>query len=342
MFMWTAFILCSGAIFYSGSRLSHYGDIIAEKTGMGRTWIGVALIASVTSLPELITGISSVTISGAPNIAAGDVLGSCVFNILILALLDAATPSSLPISSQAHQGNIISAAFGIVLLSITALGLYMSSHGTFAIASSIGFYTLLIIPVYFLAMRLVFYYERRSYNAMLKDRGREKKYAHISTATAAYNYAMHAGVVVIAAAFLPYIGVTLAKTTGLGQTFIANILIAFTTSLPEIVVSAAAIRIGAVDLAIGNLFGSNLFNIFILALDDIFYYKGPLLAAVETNHIVSAISAIVMTSIAAIGLTYRASKKQLPVAWDAMAIMVVYILNLLVLFFLRMGPVAGH
>nr|NIR15893.1 hypothetical protein [Desulfobacterales bacterium] len=71
-------------------------------------------------------------------------------------------------------------------------------------------------------------------------------------------------------------------------------------------------------------------------------YKGPLLAAVETNHIVSAISAIVMTSIAAIGLTYRASKKQLPVAWDAMAIMVVYILNLLVLFFLRMGPVAGH
>ncbi|MFH1702279.1 MAG: hypothetical protein ABIB41_02445 [Nitrospirota bacterium] len=59
--LWLGFIVCTSLIFYSGSKLSKYGDIIAEKTGLGRTWIGLVLMASVTSLPELVTGISSVT-----------------------------------------------------------------------------------------------------------------------------------------------------------------------------------------------------------------------------------------------------------------------------------------
>jgi len=86
MFIWFAFIICTSLIVYSGTKLAKYGDIIAEKTGLGRAWIGLMLMASVTSLPELVTGISSVTFAGVPDIAAGDVLGSCVFIMLILAL----------------------------------------------------------------------------------------------------------------------------------------------------------------------------------------------------------------------------------------------------------------
>lgn len=93
MLLWIEFIACTLAIVYSGIRLSRYGDIIAEKTGLGRAWIGVVLMASVTSLPELVTGISSVTYAGVPDIAVGDVIGSCVFNMLILAILDATQDS---------------------------------------------------------------------------------------------------------------------------------------------------------------------------------------------------------------------------------------------------------
>ena len=88
MILWLLFVACTGAIVYSGTKLAKYGDIIAEKTGLGRTWIGVVLMASVTSLPELATGISSVTYAGVPDIAGGDIVGSCVFNMLILACLD--------------------------------------------------------------------------------------------------------------------------------------------------------------------------------------------------------------------------------------------------------------
>src|SRR3972149_3233117 len=88
MLLWLGFIACTSVIVYSGTRLSKYGDIIAEKTGLGRTWAGVVLMPSVTSLPELVTGISSVTCADVPDIAVGDILGACVLNMLTLSLLD--------------------------------------------------------------------------------------------------------------------------------------------------------------------------------------------------------------------------------------------------------------
>src|ERR671924_1870012 len=99
MWIWIQFGLCTAIILVAGTQLSKYGDIIAEKTGLSRTWVGVILMASVTSLPELITGISSVTVYDLPNIAAGDVIGSCMFNILIIALLDYKIDAT-PLSAQ--------------------------------------------------------------------------------------------------------------------------------------------------------------------------------------------------------------------------------------------------
>ena len=83
------FTACSSIIIFSGSKLSIYGDKIAEITGLGKAWLGLILMASVTSLPELITGISAVSIINAPDLAAGDIFGSCMFNLLILSVLDA-------------------------------------------------------------------------------------------------------------------------------------------------------------------------------------------------------------------------------------------------------------
>src|SRR3989304_7841241 len=127
MLLWLGFIACTAVIVYSGTRLSRYGDVIAEKTGLGRAWIGVVLMASVASLPELVTGITSVTYANVPDIAVGDLLGSCVFNIFILAFLDAFY-KPMPISAKANPGHVLSAGFGILLLSIIAFSLYAHSH----------------------------------------------------------------------------------------------------------------------------------------------------------------------------------------------------------------------
>jgi len=87
---------------------------------------------------------------------------------------------------------------------------------------------------------------------------------------------------------------------------------------------------------VGNLLGSNIFNILILALDDFFFTRGPILSFVSPHNIVSAISAIAMTVIAIIGLTYRAEKKPLYfMAWDSMGIVAVYIVNMMLLYRMR-------
>jgi cation:H+ antiporter len=332
MILWLGFIVCTLVIVFSGTRLSKYGDIIAEKTGLGKAWIGVVLMASVTSLPELATGISSVTYADVPNIAIGDILGSCVFNILIFALLDALYRIT-PISAKAHQGNVLSAGFGILLISIVAISLFLGKYISPLVW--IGPYSLFFVVIYFVAMRLVFSYEKRQISIFMKEKTVEFKYKNISTKTAIVNYSINAIVVIIAASFLPKIGEGIAETTGLGQTFVGNIFIALSTSLPEVVVSITAIKIDAIDLAIGNLFGSNIFNIFILAIDDIFFIKGPLLSFANPNHIISALSAIAMTTIAIVGLTYRAERKPLFLAWDSIGIVTVYFVNLMSLYMLK-------
>jgi len=137
---------------------------------------------------------------------------------------------------------------------------------------------------------------------------------------------------VAAAIYLPSIGEKIAHETGLGETFVGSIFIALATTLPELTVSLTAYRIGAVDMAVGNLFGSNLFNMNILALDDVFYVAGPLLNYVSANHLVSVIGNISMTAVAVIGLTFRATRKRFFLSWDALAIAGIYVVTTFLLY----------
>ena len=142
MMTWLQFIGITMVIFSAGSKLSKYGDVISEKTGMGRTWIGLVLMASVTSLPELITGFSSVVVFDLPDIAAGDLLGSCMFNLLILAAMDFACGGK-PISSRTSRNQLLPAGFGILLLGVANLSIVSNEKipalGWFGMSSLILF-----------------------------------------------------------------------------------------------------------------------------------------------------------------------------------------------------------
>jgi cation:H+ antiporter len=321
-------LACAAVIFIAGYKLCYYSDIIAEKIGLGRTWVGVVLLASTTSLPELMTGISSVALADVPNIAAGDALGSCVFNILIIALLDLMS-GKLPLSARAHQGQVLTAGLGIFMLGLVAISLDVG--GRMPSFGWVGVNSVVLLLLYLAAMRMVFTYEKRriaEFVATVQD----TLHTDISTSRAGAMYALNAIFIVGAATYLPYVGEEIARTTDLGQTFVGSVLIAISTSLPEVVVSLSALRMGAVDMAFGNVFGSNLFNIAILGIDDLFYTKGVLTSHISSSHSIPAITAITMTAIAIVGLTYRATRKQLLLAWDSLAIIAVYLYGLLALY----------
>lgn len=318
------FLIAAAIIVMSGSRLSKYGDMMADMMGWGKLFVGLILMALVTSLPELMTGVSSVVIIDAPDLAVGDIVGSCAFNILILSILDFYLPKR-SLTSAAQTGHIIAATFGIILLCIVAFAILMPA--VFGTIIWIGGFSLLLIAIYIVAIRVVFLYE--------KKQPHPAEIAHTYTLTlkqVVYRYILHALLVMVAAMGLPYFGEHLAQATGLGESFFGTLFIAGSTSLPEIVVSVAAIRLGSIDMAMGNLFGSNIFNIGILALDDLMYTKGPIFLYTSPNHIIPVLGTIIITAIGIIGIVYK-SEKRWKLTIDTTAILFVYILTMVLLYY---------
>lgn len=319
------FILCAVVIVISGSRLSKYGDMMADMMGWGKMFVGMILMASVTSMPELMTGISSIVIVDAPNLAVGDIVGSCAFNILIISMMDLFYDSKKPLTSVAQTGHVIAASFGIIMLSMVAFAILMPD--IFGRIAWIGGFSILFLILYFVAIRTVFLYVKKQPVAVEVARPRT-----LTLKKVVFKYVLNAVFVIIAAIGLPYFGEHLAAASGLSQSFFGTLFIAASTSLPEIVVSIAAIRMGTIDLAIGNIFGSNIFNIGILALDDILYTKGPIFLFTNPNHIIPVLSTIVITAIGISGIVFRTVKKW-KLALDTGAIVFVYIMMLVLLYY---------
>jgi cation:H+ antiporter len=318
--VWGQFIATALVIVLAGTRLARYGDVLGEKTGLGRSWIGVVLLAATTSLPELFTGFGATAVSALPDIAVGDVLGSCMLNLLILSLMDAVQPE--PLSARAHQGHVLSVGFGLLLLGVAGFGLIGGTR--LPALGWVGLYSPALIALYLLSMRVIFKYELQRRAREAQEVAEELHYGAIPLRTAVLRYTGAAALVVAAALWLPRLGAELARETGLGQAFVGGLFIAVTTSLPEIVVSLAAVRMGALNLGIGNVLGSNLFNLMILGLDDVFYRPGPLLAEADASHAVSIVAVVTMNALFLIGLTYKAMTKRFVVAWDTGAIAAAY------------------
>jgi cation:H+ antiporter len=116
----------------------------------------------------------------------------------------------------------------------------------------------------------------------------------------------------------------LAALTGISTTFIGTSMVAITTSLPEMVTALAAARLGAYDLAVGNLFGSNAFNMAAVVFADAAYQAGPLLSAVSETHTVTALVSIVLMTVGLMGIIYRAERRFFLIEPDSLLMILGY------------------
>ena len=331
---WLQFGACALLIGLAGTRLSRYGDVIAGKTGMTGGWVGLALLATVTSIPELTTGVSAVALAGQPNLAIGNVLGACVLNLAMLVLVDLLHRGE-SFYRRAGVGHVLSASFGIVLIGFVGLNILLAREGMVPAIGHVGLYTPILVGVYLVALRTVFAFEARERRAFAQEAAEEliDRHPGLTLRDAVRRFVIAAAVVVAAGLWLPFAAGQIADAMGWRQTFVGTLLLAAATTLPEMAVTVAAIRMGAVDMAIGNLLGSNLFNLVVLAVDDLAWLKGPLLSDASATHVFTAMSALVMTGIVIIGLLDRPNTRLLrTVGWVSLALFTVYLLNSYVLF----------
>lgn len=301
--VWIKFIVCVVIIFLSGRKVARYGDVIAEKTGLGGVWIGLVLIAALTSLPELFNGISAVTLVDAPGLTIGNLLGANMFNLFNLALLDLihSNGSILAVVGKTHR---LTGIFSLIMVLFIAGFILISSRFHIMDIGWIGWYTPFILLLYFVFARTLYRYEQR--HPSLQET--ELEYTDLSLKKVCLHFSISAVFIIGAGIWLPFIGDEIAEIYGWGQSFVGSLFLAFSTTLPEITVSFAAMRIGAKDLAVANLIGSNLFNLTIIPIDDLLYVKGPVLAAVAETHLVTACAVVLMTIVFIIGLRHRSQR----------------------------------
>lgn len=320
---WIKLALCSVLIGMAGPALVRNGDRIAELTGLSRSWIGLILLATATSLPELFTGVSAVTIANAPNIAVGDALGSCVFNLLMLVLLDELSRKN-PVYRQIDQGHILTAGFGVIMIGTVGAVILLSGSELDIRFWHVSIYTPFLVFLYLIAMRAAFDYQKRA-TLTPQTNGASPG---ISLRQAIGRYLMAASVVVAAGIWLPFVGLEIAEKMGWQTTFVGTLLIAASTSVPEFVVSISALRMGAVDLAIGNLLGSNLFDVLVIAIDDLAYGKGPILSLVSTAHAITAFTAVIMSGIFIVALLFKPdSRIRGTISWISLSLLMAYLFS---------------
>lgn len=330
--VFTKFVFCSLLIIFAGIKSAKYGDIIAEKTILGRALVGLLLLALITSLPEVFAGISAVAIVGIPDLTLGDILGSCIFNLLILGILDVLNKKE-PFLYQASQSHILSAGFFVALMGVVLVSILLSQQIGMIKIGWIGIYTLIILVLYILMVRGIFQFEQNQ-----KSPSEEEQYGAVSLKATIWKFSIASVIVIGAAMWLPKIGEEIAVMTGLANTFVGTLFLAMTTSLPELVVTITAWRIGAKDMAIADILGSNLFDLLIVAIDDVFYLKGSFLSDVNPAHSLTGTIAIMMTGVVIVGLTSNSSRKTFRVInWDALAIIGLFLTGVFFLYRLLGG-----
>ena len=332
---WLLFLVNAVAIVLAGAKLSRYGDHIAELSGLGRLWIGVVLMAAATSLPEIFTTVSAGWID-APDLAAGNLFGAGMSNMLTLALIDLLYRQKR-VWQQAALEHTLTATLAMVLTGLAAFFVLLRIE---VVHLGVGLESLVLPIMYVLGMRLVLRQEdmarRERTQATLAEElagthdGGASRRAELRRAV--IGFAIAAGVLLVAAPVLTQSAEQIAQETGVSSTFIGTSLVAITTSLPELVVSIAAVRLGAFDLAVGNLFGSNAFNMAAFFFADLAYRQGSLLSTVSTTHALTGLWAIIMMNIGLMGIIYRAEKRFMLIEPDSLLMLVAYVLGLWLLF----------
>ncbi len=316
------FAVCAVLIARAGYVLSRSADALAGAYGWARGWVGLALLATVTSLPELASGVSAVAFVDAPNLAVGNALGACVVNLLFLVVVDALQRRQ-PMYREASATHLLSAAFGVVMLGFVAMSLLIGTRAPALL--HVGIYSPMLLALYLLALKGVHAHERQ---AMAAGTAMRSPVPAGQTRDEWRRFGLAAGVVLAAGSWLPEVADGLATALGLSRSFVGTVLMAVVTTLPEMAVTLGALRLGALDMAIGNLLGSNLFNIVILAVDDVFYVRGPLLADAAPVHAGTAVTALVMTGLVIIGLVMRPQGRTLRVvSWVSVGLAATYVVN---------------
>lgn len=299
-----AFGVATLVIVIAGSRLARTADELADRTGMGEALFGVLLLAAVTSLPDFVATLSA-ALDARPDLAMSNVMGSMAANLLFLGIADVIYRRANLEHAAASSSMLIQAALLIMLLTLPLLAI------TTPAASIRGLHpiTPVIVVAYLFGLHLVrsaqtrpMWFPRNT-RQTVPDEPEPNRGGGVATAWLAFVFL--AAVTGVAGWVLMDAGKVISDQTGLSDSLVGGLFTALATSSPELVTTIAAIRHGALTLAVSNIFGTNCFNILVVAAADVAYPGGSIYQEMGPGQMIWGLVSILMTAVLLLGMVRR-------------------------------------
>jgi cation:H+ antiporter len=294
-------------------------------------------------MPELITGISSVTLvgeNGVPDLGIGTLLGSCIFNLFIIAVIDVLN-KKIPVLNYASRRHFSSAVIGIVILTVIAISTgFADDIGNWALGW-VGIPGIVIIIIYLAGAWWIFTSERNFQLSLIPAFPEETGEAPENPEHAAVvdikwlwpKFVLGALAIIGTGIWLSFIGDEIANATHWDTSFVGSMFLAVSTSMPELIVAISAFRLGAVDLAVADIFGANMLDVTYIFLLDVLYTKGLILSSVSGSNTITAIIAIAMTVVIILGIRYKTKRKTFFfISWYGLLLAALYFFGAYALF----------
>lgn len=329
------FVLSAIVIAIGGTLLSREADRLADLSGLGEALVGAIFLGAVTSLSGLATSFTA-ALEGHPHLSVSNAIGGIAAQTVFLALADITYPKANLEHAAPSLSNIMQA---VLLMFMLAFMLGISQTPEFDIMG-VHPASILIVIVYLAVQRMISRSEQQPMWLAVKTKEtlrdipeEENLYQHRMSAVL-IRFILLGVLIAVAGYTVAKTGIIIAVESGISESIVGAIFTAVASSLPELIVSIAAVRQGALTLAVSNVLGGNSFDILFVAFSDFAYEEGSILHTFEKGQTFIISLTLMLTAILTLGLLDRQKKGFAGIGWESLAVLLLFTGGYSILFFI--------
>jgi cation:H+ antiporter len=321
-----AFVAAAMVITMAGIRMAETADRLADRTGIGEALFGGLLLGGSTSIPGIVASTTAAA-QGHAELAFSNAVGGIAAQTFFLAIADIAYRRANLEHAAASLTNLTQASLLITLLILPLIAVSLPTYTVFEIHPV----TIAILIGYLFGLRLALrsrtmpmWGPKKTSDTRL-DVPHEPKGGRRIMMALLLRFAVLAAILMLTGYVTATSGVAIADKTGMSESIIGAYFTAISTSIPELVTTIAAVRRGALTLAMGGIVGGNMFDTLFIASSDIAYRDGSLYHAVSgTPYFLTALS-ILMTGVLLLGMLRRERHGIANIGFESALIFVIYL-----------------
>ena len=316
----------AAVIAVAGARMTRVADRLADVTGLGEAIFGAVLLGGSTSLPGIITSVTT-AFEGYAELSISNAIGGIAAQTTFLAIADAVYPKANLEHAAASVENLMQGALLSTLLAIPLLAAAGPAFSVWGIHPA----SPMLLLAYLFGLRLVRearsapLWKARQTEETEQDEQHEEEADRSELVRLWVRFTGLAAVVAVAGYLVAQSGIALADRTGLSQTVIGGLFTAVATSLPELVTSVAAVRQGALTLAVGGVIGGNTFDVLFVAFSDVAYRGGSIYHAITSQQIFVIALTLLLTGILLLSLLRRKKSGIFGIGFESFLVIVLYL-----------------